>query len=479
MWRILRRSLLVLVILYIVYFFCTAWIPYLRSRPVSQSYKEAHTADSFYGDGVSVDRVVLVEEGMSSLDARVRICAEAQSTLDVSYYAIHQGTATDIFLASLLDAADRGVQVRILTDGGAGDLKRNAPLAAALGTHPNIEMKLYNKPSLLKPWTLNGRMHDKYIIADDKLLLLGGRNVGDRFFGPEDFTGELSLDRDVLVYNTVFDRDDRSSVLFSVRDYMDTIWNGEDVTPFGHKELDGDDAYQVQAYREILHTLYREMIRVRPQLIARELDWQELTLPTAKVTLVANPVEIGAKAPQVGYVLRELIQNAEESVLLQSPYVVLSPHMRAAMEELGGRGLDSRVLTNSMAASPNLPAFSLYLKDRQDLLDSGLRIFEFQDRNAIHAKTYIIDHRMCLVGSFNLDPRSEAVDTELLLAIDSPGFAAQMEAVEEQYLEHSLEVDPDGGYLPSDDLPPQEESRFKRILFHVLGFLLSPFRSLV
>ena len=477
MWRILRRSLSVLLIAFVIYFFCTAWIPYLRSRPVSQDFKDENPPERFRGDSTSVDRVALVEEGMRSLDARVRICAEAKSTLDVAYYAIHEGTSTNIFLSALLDAADRGVHVRLLTDGGAGNLKRNDALASALGTHPNIEMKLYNLPSLLRPWTLNGRMHDKYIIADNKFLLLGGRNIGDRFFGPEDFTGELSLDRDVLVYNTAFDRDDRSSVLFSVRDYMDTIWNGEDVTPFGHKELDGDDAYQVQAYLEILHTLYKEMVRIRPQLLSRELDWQSITLPTAKVTLISNPVNIGAKEPHVGYVLRELILEAEESVLLQSPYVVLSPHMREAMEN--SSDIDSRILTNSMAASPNLPAFSLYLRDRQDLLDSGLRIYEFQDQNAIHAKTYIIDHRMCLVGSFNLDPRSEAVDTELLLAIDSPEFAAKMAEIEKKYMDHSLEVDPDGGYFPNENLPPQEESRIKRGLFNILGILLSPFRSLV
>ena len=210
---------------YLIYALALGVIPNLREKRVPQSYKETVNPSSFYSETQSCDRVALVEMPQDGFKTRLKIIDEAEERLDISYYAMHMGETTDIFLGSILDAAERGVKVRILVDGQFGGLtKFNKLYSDAIGSHENIELRVYNTPNILKPWTWNGCLHDKYIIADDSVLLLGGRNIGDKYFAPESFSGELSFDRDVLIYNA---QRSSSSALFSVRDYMDSIWNDD------------------------------------------------------------------------------------------------------------------------------------------------------------------------------------------------------------------------------------------------------------
>lgn len=215
-------------VLYVFYILCTGVFPYGRQKAVSEDFASSISAGNFYGDSPCTDRAALVESPTEGFETRLHILDGAKERVDVSYYAMHMGESTDLFLGALLDAADRGVKVRVLVDGQFGGLtgtKRS--YAEAIGAHPNIELKLYNQPNLLRPWTFNGRLHDKYIIVDDELLLLGGRNIGDKYFAMGSYEKPLSYDRDVLVYNTAGAEAD--SVLFDVRDYMDALWYGEEV----------------------------------------------------------------------------------------------------------------------------------------------------------------------------------------------------------------------------------------------------------
>ena len=165
--------------------------------------------------------------------------------------------------------------------------------------------------------------------------------------------------------------------------------------------------------------------------------------------------------------------------MLQSPYVVPGEDLCALLAQLAAGPADCRVLTNSLASTPNLPAFSAYVQGRQSLLDTGAAFFEYQSTDAIHAKTYVVDGRLSAVGSFNLDPRSTYLDTELLLFIDSEDFAADLLAVQQRYFDRSLQVGPGGEYLPRDGVEAVPVSTFKRVLVSAVGFLGRPLRFLV
>lgn len=416
--------------IYLLYILFTGVLPFLQAQPVPAEFAQSFEAGSFYGDRPCQDRVALVESPAQGFDTRLHILDEAEQRIDVSYYAIEMGTAADLFLGGLLDAADRGVQVRILIDGQFGGLTWAHPAyAAALGGHPNIQLKLYNPPRLLRPWTWNGRLHDKYIIVDDRLLLLGGRNIGDKYFGTGGYQGQLSYDRDVLVYRT----GGPDSVLFQVRAYMDNIWQGENVRqPFSKNTLRG------RRKRDALNRQYRQFRLENPSLFDHSGDdYQAWTLSANQVSLIHNDTGPGPKAPKAGYALGRLLLGARESVVLQSPYIVLDPQLNDLLTALGRREISAAILTNAPAIAPNPMACAAYLNHREQILETGLILWEYGGPPSLHGKSYRIDSRMSLVGSFNLDPRSAYLDTELLLAIDSPDFTRCLAQAQDQYIAQS------------------------------------------
>lgn len=469
------KTLCIVLAVYLVYVAAFALFPYFTEKDISDSFRADIENYDFYSDTRSVDRVALVEDPLVSLGTRIRLISEAESTLDISYHSMHMGESTDYFLAAILDAAERGVKVRFLLDGmSSGFSGKYKDLAKALGSHENIEIRLYNSMNLLKPWTFNGRMHDKYIIIDNRFLLLGGRNIGDKYFGPEGYDKNLSIDRDVLVYNSAWQTDSRESSLFQVKKYMESIWKCESSErAFTEKGKTSDNE------KTRLLSIMKDLRDEHPLLFTQPLNIEKTTFPTNKITFFANDISIFKKEPKVGYIISHLVMNAEEKVFLQSPYVVLSSSIETALNEIGKKDITYEILTNSLQSSPNLPAYSLYLSDREKILSTGATIYEFQNNNGIHAKTYIIDDRMSIIGSFNMDPRSEYIDTEIMLAIDSPEFTEYLQKIVKLYKKNSLVVGPDGEYIPNPDVEEFEVSKIKRFAFKTAGTLLDPFRVLV
>ena len=345
-----------------------------------------------------------------------------------------------------------------------------------LSTHPNIELKLYNKPNYLKPWTLNGRMHDKYIIIDNKLLLLGGRNIGDKYFGPETFTGALSIDRDVLVLNAKYeDSSNTDSVLFKVKDYMKEVWNYTDYVKPAHFK----QPKKIEDYTTYVKGLFADMIKFSKESDYATIDWMKVTIPTNKVTFISNDYHIFKKEPTVMYAITRALLWAHHDVFLQSPYIVLNKRLKEMIKNLADTVPNCTILTNSMASSPNLPAFSIYLLYRRWFLKQKLHVYEYQSKNGIHAKTYIADNKVSFVGSNNMDPRSFNIDTELMLAIDSEDFATELKKVVNAYLAQSLEVGHDGKYLPNKKVPEVPVPFLKRCLFRVASIFVWFFKYLI
>lgn len=163
---------------------------------------------------------------------------------------------------------------------------------------------------------------------------------------------------------------------------------------------------------------------------------------------------------------------------MQSPYVILDPQLKALLNDLGAKQIDAEILTNSVAASPNPLASTAYFGDRRAILDSGVRLLEYQGENSLHAKTYIIDERLSVVGSYNLDPRSAYIDTELMLAIDSEAFAARLKQAQDEYRRQALEVDGSGEYSSDSSVLPRPMPLVKMIMIYALYFPVKLFKYL-
>lgn len=459
------------ILLYLIYvFICGVIIPAI---PVNVSHKTRDTIKpaDFYANQTGADRIVLVENSPDGFDTRIQIIREAQHTLDISYHCVEWGKTAEYFFGAVMDAADRGVKVRFIIDDFIGGLNEHAPdVAMAMVAHENIEYKSYNKIDLLRPWLANSRLHDKYIISDDRLLLLGGRNIGDKYFDSFDFDGVSSSDRDVLVYNTLQGQaNSNSSVLSQVRGYMDEIF-AHPLTKCPFKKLSGGQQSKAESAHARLLSSYENLEAIRPDLFSTaKVDWERKTVATNKITLISNPIHGNKKEPIVGYTLSVLAKNAQKSVIMQSPYTVAKAPMLNVFAAIAQNVPQAELITNSMASTPNLPAFSHYISRRKAIAKTGVHIMEYQGRNSIHAKSFLIDGRLCATGSLNLDERSLYLDTETMLVIDSQPFYAQLSSAVDAIKAGSIEVGKDNSYLPSD-VASGEVSWAKTALFGLASF---------
>lgn len=468
--------------LYSLYAIIFGILVYAFPKQPSEDFKKSIHTDNFYGNETmeSVDRVGLVEKPQMGADVRLYMHTNVKETLEISYYVTHWGESTEKFFASIMDAANRGVKVRMILDGMYHGLKHEAKgILYAFINHPNIELRFYEKFNLLKPWIWNSRLHEKYIIADKQYMLLGGRNIGDKYFAPDSYKGQISNDRDVFVLRTEDPKESaRISVIDEVEEYFNDLWESAYVKAPRKTKLKDSEIAKGRDAEEHLLKLYADMRPDYDQVLVKA-DLYKDTLPTHKVSFIHNQMKSGPKEPWVGYQIFELLRQAKERVVMQSPYTVPDKMLMDMVADVSSNIDDFTMLTNSMYSSPNFPAFAGYLAKKKQLVDSGLKIYEYQGFHSLHAKSFIVDDDLSIVGSYNLDPRSAYIDTENMLVIHSKAFTDDLNEAITEYEDNSLVVGKDYNYIPHDGVQENEVDGFKKFLFAILKPLTYLFNYLL
>lgn len=428
-----------LILLYVAYALVGStlpWIPLFKGHADKAAQQQEEPA-TFSMSLPGVDRALLIEQPHEAYNIRMAMLRGAESSLDIVYYAIQSDNSGEAFLGEVLRAADRGVPVRILVDGKVNMSARIQKSLRALDAHPNISCKQYNPVHLLKPWRWHALLHNKIILVDGTHLLTGGRNIGDRFFDVQGYAGAVTYDRDVFVTASASE----GSVLREVQDFVERLWTHEatqSLKATKEPESEMDRLRMCAAHMEEANRSY----------YTKTLDtYMASAMPTNKITLIANPIHTGKKEPVVGKAIVNLAENAEDSVIIQTPYATANRHVLGALSAIDASA-ETILLTNSIASSPNFFAFSNYYSTRGKFLKTGVDIFELQSKDSMHGKSIVIDHHLSVVGSLNLDDRSLYIDTENMLVIDSEPFAAELRRSMDVYQRASLQVDKDGGYLP-------------------------------
>lgn len=438
--------------------------------------------------------VYVLEDGGGSLVTRAWLCEYAEKTIDIQYFIFSTDNVGLIACDYLVRAADRGVKVRILVD----DIMVDAGIEdiLKLDAHENIEIKVYNPGvnlgknifSKLKKFTTdfrsaNQRMHNKTFTVDGKVVITGGRNVADEYF---DYDHEYNFrDRDVLLIGKVSEDVNTSFAKF---------WNStysvfaKDITKSNEGDLVDTNAF------ETLHQYACDPFNFWPQIRAK-IDNFHNTITEIKgsggliwVDSVYFVSDIpgkndGSEGLEGGGIstdaLMELVRNAKFSIDIQTPYLITTKVGQGLFQEAVDRGVKIRILTNSLASTDNVEAFSSYQKSRKDLLETGIRIFEFRPDAAeqmrimtgtlqatldhkpifgLHAKSMVIDGNVTVIGTFNLDPRSANLNTECVSIMYSKDIAqGVLKGMNEEFgpansWETTLEYNPDG-----------EVSRYKRV----------------
>lgn len=380
--------------------------------------------------------------------ARMLLAHAAERTLDIQYYIWRGDMTGTMMLEALHAAADRGVRVRLLLDdNGIAGLDETL---AALDAHPNIEVRLFNPFAIRRPKMvgylfefsrLNRRMHNKSFTADNQATIVGGRNVGDEYFGATD--GVLFADLDVLavggIVNDVsadFDRYWASASTYPVAQLLPPV-------PAGRLDELASDSASIEANPAA--AAYVRAMREQP--FVRDLLAGTLPLTWAPARMVSDdPAKAQGRAKPDGLLAHQLaaiIGTPEQELDLVSPYFVPGAQGTAAFAAMARQGVKLRVLTNALEATDVPVVHSGYARRRKDLLEAGVRLYEMRSGShhsgkpegkqlfgssgsSLHAKTFGVDRARAFIGSFNFDPRSANLNTELGFVIDSPELARRI-----------------------------------------------------
>jgi putative cardiolipin synthase len=392
--------------------------------------------------------VYMLRSGLDAFVARAGLARLAERSIDVQYYMFHQDTVGRLLLNELLDAADRGVRVRLLVDDMYGEEADDVWLS--LDSHPSFEVRLFNPfvrnisknlQFVATVKRVNHRMHSKTFTVDNSATIVGGRNIGDEYF---DADKDLAFsDRDVMSIGPV---------VSDVSDQFDEYWNSEHSFPITTLNppvealtLDQLRKQFDEFYVEKSTTSYIDALE--NSSLANALRDNTAEFSFAKAILIHDAADKleknkGWKDQLLLTQLAPYIKQAKEEFILVSPYFVPGKAGADALCELGRQGVKIHVLTNSLASNDVAAVHTGYTRHRKDLLRCGVKLYELNEqlkkaeskiftwlpglsKSSLHAKTMAFDHKAMFVASFNFDQRSININTEIGILFYQPDLARQ------------------------------------------------------
>jgi putative cardiolipin synthase len=406
-----------------------------------------------------------IEHGLDAFATRMALVKAAERTLDVQYYIWHPDETGRFLANELIQAANRGVRVRLLLDdiGTSADDEN----LLALDNHTNIEVRLFNPvtgrkfrglSTLFDFGRVNRRMHNKSLTVDAQVTLVGGRNIGNEYFGFG--PGVEFADFDVVAIG---------SIVKSAADAFELFWNSPSSMPMAlvnKTKISAEETAQKRATlaaqcEELKNLPYAEAARnsrLITDLRERDLKWfwgrAQLVYDLPDKVTTSPGERVTHLMPQ----LRPVVDRTERELLIISPYFVPGSEGVKFFKSLRQRGVRVVIITNSLEANDVAIVHAGYRRYRRALLRAGVELYEFKaaaamgDKTAekkslrgsrvgsssvsLHAKTFVFDQRNIFVGSLNLDPRSTSLNTEIGAVIDLPELAKH---VAERIEQHGLQ----------------------------------------
>jgi putative cardiolipin synthase len=395
----------------------------------------------------------LLDRADFSFDARLALVDEAVESLDIQYFIWEKDPTSRLFSHRVIEAANRGVRVRILLD----DLTLNGQDGefSALAKHPNITVRSFNPwrsrnnvgralEYLLHIDRLNHRMHNKTIIADGQFAMLGGRNIGDRYFGV--WKNFVQNDLDIMTVGPAAGQ---------VADSFDLYWNSE--LSYALNDIVRQRAAS-QALAPTIATLESVYLADRDRLKEFSLkrkDWNDFfeyllaNYSPGEGMLAVDLPDVETLRPiQLNAPLLDMLRQAKRRVLLSTAYLIPDQEFLDLLADLRARGVEIILLTNSLASNNHMVAHLAYKRVRKRLLDLGVELYEARDDSAyideyavppimpeflgLHSKAIVVDDDLSFVGSPNIDPRSLLINTEIGFIVESPELASRLAALIER-----------------------------------------------
>jgi len=405
--------------------------------------------------------VYVLEKGEEALIGRAWLTQHASKTIEVQYFIWSTDNIGILAAEQLLSAAERGVAVRVIVDDFLIDAEDRTLLL--LSAHPNVQIRIYNpnvsvgvgfwqrlKNAVTGFRAINQRMHDKTAIFDGIAGITGGRNMADEYF---DYDHEYNFrDRDVLLLGRA---------VADMEMNFEEFWNSELSVPVESIFAEDDvhiSSADMRQRSKLLHdyaadpanfeTQVREAINHAANYfpgLLKAMSWEDVVFVSDVPGKNTGESGLGGGGESTNQLINA-VKNARESIMIQSPYLIMPEGGIELFDELVDRGVRIRISTNSLASTDNIQAFSGYQGQREDLLLAGVELFEYMDKPsirtelidrypriadndpvfALHAKSMVIDDEILFIGTFNLDPRSANLNTEVGVLIESRELARQV-----------------------------------------------------
>lgn len=402
------------------------------------------------------DYLYFVNEANEAMYSRLNIIDNARNELFISYYIFGNDDLSLLFLAILLDkkAKNPDLDIRILLDAGGCRIDRKYLYYCE---QKGIEIREFHAiPKLMVPFksisikkflsalqNFNMRMHDKFIIADTIAFITGGRNIENTYYG---MSGRNFNDRDIYFYS--------KSLTTDVRHYYLKLWNSkyvQKITYFSkHKNSKRFKSAETELSKKI-DVIKRN--RENYEILYKGFHPERIGLPFKRAVFLSsydqrtdalNPVYLSTS-------LANLMFKVNKSVLIQTPYLLPTKHLYNLMEYLTKRGVKIEFVTNSNCSTDVMPISAAYDNQKRKFEKLGIDIYESVGPDYLHSKSGVFDDKIALVGSYNLDPRSAAINTELVFVIEDEMIAMKLKEIILNDIKNSVKVEKNsensfGGY---------------------------------
>lgn len=373
------------------------------------------------------DKMLILDDPVQAAQVRVDLMQQARKSIKAQYFIVGSDPLTYSGLALARQASWRGCDVRIIVDAGFNSMP--ATVSGYLMTQ-GVQIKVYHPFRLSRLSWVTRRMHDKGLSIDGTKMVRGGRNVQDSYFGraPRNF-----IDRDAYLEGSVVQHSDA---------YFDQLWNSDEVSWVNTKHL---NARRFEEGRRIIEQALVDTSKSKKWKLNTGKNWGRGLRDVGPIHFLHDPVGRKDIDPGIAESLRDLLRRGHRSILIESPYLVPTPEFYREVRAAHARGVRSvEIVTNSAASTDGIYTHAGYEAAKKKLARLGVSLWEFKGPDTLHAKSAVVDGRHAVVGSFNLDPRSQRLNTETAVATDDPTTARALTRAIDAHKQLSWRIGPDG-----------------------------------
>jgi putative cardiolipin synthase len=390
------------------------------------------------------DTLRVLDDDTAALHARFELIDSAQWRIDCACFELRADDVSHAILAHLWMAARRGVEVRLIVD-AYGNHISSSVLAELVGD--GVQIRRFHPFRLHDPHRYTRRMHDKLLIADRSVIILGGRNLGSVYFGRAREANFIDCDFEIT-----------GSTVDHASHYFEQLWASETVEPFcdrcesskrwlQREQTTYDSPVGIplttpagllrRGLYNVNADIRRQRIFVRPGPVYHA--------PPARLRFLHSNRVVTGVTPDITDEILALIDSSRREIMIETPYLILSRRFERSLGAAVRRGVRVRLLGNSLASIDKSLAHAGYVNQKRTMLRLGIDLWEFQGPDMLHAKTILVDD-CAVIGSYDLHPRSEYYDTEIAVLVSDARITAAIRASMMQHFAGAVRVGRSPGY---------------------------------